>query len=131
MHQSIFEPSSSAPLQVLLVCPRGEYLDSVRDLARHLARETQVLWTANPSEALQQIKQAPPALAIVDARLDRATGSALTRELQHGADAVEVMRFDERRASAAPGDPGVWHWSELPRALAWWARRRPRHQPSL
>lgn len=128
MHQSIFEPSSPAPLQVLLVCPRGEYLDSVRDLARHLERSTEIRWTTNSADALQQLKQARPALAIVDARLDRASGSALTRELQHNADAVEVMRFDERRASAAPGDPGVWHWSELPRAMAWWARRQLQRQ---
>lgn len=123
MHPSIYEPVQSAPLQVLLVCPRGEYLDSVRDLARHLKRETKIRWTTNPIDALEQIKQAPPALAIVDARLDRASGSALTRELRHNVDDVELMRFDERRASVAPGDPGVWHWSELPRAMAWWARR--------
>lgn len=128
MHQSIFEPSSPAPLQVLLVCPRGEYLDSVRDLARHLARETEIRWTTNPTEALQQLKQARPALAIVDARLDRASGSALSRELQHNGDDVELMRFDERQASVAPGDPRVWHWSELPRAMAWWARRQLRNQ---
>lgn len=123
MRPSISESTQPAPLQVLLVCPRGEYLDSVRDLARHLARETQIRWTTNPIDALEKLKQARPALAIVDARLDRASGSALTRELQHNSDDVEVMRFDERRASAAPGDPGVWHWSELPRAMAWWARR--------
>ncbi|WP_439590162.1 hypothetical protein [Hydrogenophaga sp.] len=67
-------------------------------------------------------------LAIVDARLDRASGRTLSRELQNNADDLEVMRFDERRASAAPGDPGVWHWSELPRAMAWWARRKLRRQ---
>ncbi|WP_439590163.1 hypothetical protein [Hydrogenophaga sp.] len=54
MPQSMFEPTQPAPLQVLLVCPRGEYLDSVRDLARHLARATEVHWTANPSDALRQ-----------------------------------------------------------------------------
>lgn len=117
------EPISPAPVQVLLVCPRGEYLDSVRDLARHLAPATEIRWTTNATDALHQLKQARPALAIVDARLDRAGGSALTRELQHGVDDVAVMRFDERRASVEPGDPGVWHWSELPRALAWWAGR--------
>lgn len=128
MHPSIFEPSRPAPLQVLLVCPRGEYLDSVRDLARQLEQSTDIRWSANSTDALQQLRQTRPALAIVDARLDRASGSTLTRELQGSVDAVEVMRFDERRAPAAPGDPSVWHWSELPRALAWWARRQLQRQ---
>lgn len=113
----------SEPLQVLLVCPRGEYLDSVRDLARHLAHATEIHWTTDAVDALRQSKLARPVLAIVDARMDRASGSALTRELQHNDGDLEVMRFDERRASVAPGDPRVWHWSELPRAIAWWARR--------
>lgn len=125
MQPSMFEPTQPVPLQVLLVCPRGEYLDSVRDLARQMARSTEVLWTADPADALRQVRQARPVLAIVDARLDRASGSALTRGLQHDQD-LDVMRFDERRASAGPGDPGVWHWSELPRAIAWWARRLQR-----
>lgn len=126
MQPSMFEPTQPVPLQVLMVCPRGEYLDSVRDLARHMTRATEVLWASDPAEALRQVQQARPVLAIVDARLDRASGSALTRELQHGNQALDVMRFEERRASVAPGDPGVWHWSELPRAIAWWARRLQR-----
>ena len=99
--QPSMSESQPEPLQVLLVCPRGEYLDSVRDLARHLAHATQIHWTNDPADALRQSRQSRPVLAIVDARLDRASGSALTRELQHSMLDLEVMRFDERRASVA------------------------------
>lgn len=127
MHQPMPDTTRPQPLQVLLVCPRGEYLDSVRDLTRDMARDTTLHWTADPTDALRRMQHAQPVLAIVDARLDRACGSALTRALQQRFDELDVMRFEERCASVEPGDPGVWHWSELRRAIAWWAqRKRPR-----
>jgi len=115
------------PLQVLVVCPRGEYLDTVRDLASHWMCSTQIHWTADPVAALQRAQQSPPTLAIVDARIDRASGCMLSRELTLGRSDLDVLSFDDPGINSAHCHPSTWHWSELPRAIAWWVQR---HLPS-
>lgn len=116
-------PTDAQPLQVLVVCPRGEHLDAVRDLARHWERSTQIHWTTDPAEALERIRRSPPALAILDARLDRASGHRLSRELALTAADLDVLSFDTPGASAARNRSSTWHWAELPRAIAWWWQR--------
>ena len=117
-----------SPLQLLVVCPRGERLETVRGLARRWARPTQIYWTADPSDALRRARQEPLVLAIVDARLDRASGHSLSRSLaQHRAD-IDVLRFDEPATLAAHSEPSTWLWAELPRAIQWWVQRH--QQPS-
>lgn len=116
-------PLDIQPLQVLVVCPRGEYLDTVRGLTRHWARDTEVHWTADPAAALQRAQQSPPALAILDARIDRASGCVLSRELALARTDLDVMSFDDRGASSVRCQHSTWHWSELPRAISWWLQR--------
>ena len=118
------------PLKVLLVCPRGEYVDSMRKLARNLLPDTQVLWVDNADEAVRRANHAAPQLAIVDARLDRASGSSLARQLEDCGGGIDGMRFDEPQATAVR-ENSVWHWSELPRAVAWWVRHQRLPVPAL
>ncbi len=116
-------PIDTPPLQVLVVCPRGEYLDTVRGLVSDWVRSTQIFWTVDPVAALRRAQQSPPALAIVDARIDRASGCMLSRELALVPVDMDVLSFDDPSASCVHCQPSTWHWSELPRAITWWWRR--------
>lgn len=116
-------PLDIQPVQVLVVCPRGEYLDTVRGLTRHWACNTEVHWTANPAVALERAQRSLPALAILDARIDRASGCALSRELALARADLDVMSFDDRDVSSVRSRHSTWHWSELPRAIGWWVQR--------
>lgn len=116
-------PIDTQPLQVLVVCPRGEYLDAVRGLIGDWVHSTQIFWTADPVAALQRAQQSPPALAIVDARIDRASGCRLSRELALVPNDVDVLSFDHPGASCVHCQHSTWHWSELPRAITWWVQR--------
>ncbi len=106
------------PLQVLLVCPRGEHLETVRYLTSLWPRAAQIHWTAYPADALLRARRARLALAIVDARIDRASGCTLIQQLRSHAD-IDVMTFDDRGSHTQSS----WHWPELPRAITWWLQR--------
>ncbi|MGV3726695.1 hypothetical protein [Hydrogenophaga sp.] len=112
-----------SPLQLLVVCPRGERLETVRSLTRSWARPTQIHWTADPGDALRRARDEPLVLAIVDARLDRACGHTLTRSLAHNRADMDVLRFDEAATLTSQGQPSAWLWAELPRAIQWWVQR--------
>lgn len=116
-------PLDTQPLQVLVVCARGEYLDTVRDLSRSWTCRTQIQWTADPVAALQRAQQSPLALAIVDARIDRASGCRLSRELTLARSGPAVLSFDDPGANGTRRQPSTWHWAELPRAITWWVQR--------
>jgi hypothetical protein len=115
---------AASPLQVLVVCPRGEYLDAVRGLAIRWKCNAQIHWTADPLDALRRAQLSPPALAILDARIDRASGCLLSRELALGSSALDVLSFDAPGVHGTHCHPSTWHWSELPRAVAWWVQRQ-------
>ena len=112
-----------SPLQVLLVCPRGEHVDAVRRLAQQGPRETRVHWTADPEQAVRMAMALAPELAIVDARIDRATACELVSRLVGCHADMSVMTFDDRGAPALREMPSTWHWSELQRAVNWWLGR--------
>jgi hypothetical protein len=124
-------PLDVHPLQVLVVCPRGEYLDTVRGLARHWACDAELHWTADPAAALQHAQQSLPSLAILDARIDRASGCALSRELALTRADLDVMSFDDRDVSSVRSRHSTWHWSELPRAISWWMQRHLQAAPPI
>jgi hypothetical protein len=115
-------PHPPAPLQVLLVCPRGEHLNMVRSLASQWPLATHIHWTADPAAAMRHAGRTRPVLAIVDARLDRASGRALIEQLGRDAD-IDVMAFDDRGAPHLQSGGSTWHWHELPRAINWWLER--------
>jgi len=119
------------PLQVLVVCPRGEYLDTVRDLTRHWDASAELHWAADPAMALQRAQQSAPSLAILDARIDRASGCVLSRELALARTDLDVMSFDDRGVSSVCSRHSTWHWSELPRALGWWMQRHLQAAPPI
>jgi hypothetical protein len=110
-------------LQVLVLCPRGQALQDVREQVARWPVPGQVRWTSDPVEALRLALAQPPALAIVDARLDRAGGRALVGQLARWRADLEVFIFDDPPAEGLRGQGSLWHWSELPRVLRWWARR--------
>ncbi len=112
-----------SPLQVLLVCSRGEHLLRVRSLASRWPQAAHIDWTADPEEAMRRARHCPPHLAIVDARLDRACNQRLSESLRRDRPDLVVMNFDEWSQPPAPGCSSHWHWSELPRATAWWVQR--------
>lgn len=118
---------ATAPLQLLLVCPRGEHLETVRQLTNRWPHATHVHWTADPADALRHALTSSLALAIVDARIDRASGRALIRQLGHSHARIDVMSFDDRAAHAQSS----WHWSELSRAVTWWLQRHLRPSASV
>lgn len=118
-------------LRVLVVCARCGYVGIVRDIARQWGRPVHVQWTADIAEALRLVAECPPALAIVDARVDRASGCALIRELERRCAGVDVLTFDERCAPAPLAQRSTWHWPELPRAINWWVQRYLRPAPAL
>lgn len=124
---------TTEPLQLLVVCPRGERLETVRELARQWSLPSQIHWTADPAEAVQRALAQPLALVIVDARLDRASGCALLRNLAQAGRRLEVMTFDEPGTPARLRPASTWHWSELPRAIGWWVQRKlsPVQRPSF
>lgn len=131
MTDSRTAPTDTPPLQVLVVCPRGEYLDTVRGITRHWASGAELHWTADPAVALQRAQQAAPALAILDARIDRASGCALSRELALARGDLDVMSFDDRGVSSVRNRHSTWHWSELPRAISWWMQRHMQTVPPI
>ena len=110
-------------LQVLALCPRGQALQDVRDQVARWPVAGQVRWTSDPVEALRLALSQPLALAIVDARLDRAGGRALVGQLARWRSDLEVFVFDDPPGEGLRGQGSLWHWSELPRVLRWWARR--------
>jgi len=57
-------------LEVLVLCPRGQALQDVRDQVARWPLPGRVRWTSDPVEALRLALARPPALAIVDARLE-------------------------------------------------------------
>lgn len=120
---SLPAPLDHQPLQVLVVCPRGEYLDTVRGLVGDWVHSTQIYWTVDPVAALRRAQQSPPALAILDARIDRASGCMLSRELALAHTDFDVLSFDDPGANCVQCQPSTWHWSELPRAIGWWVQR--------
>ena len=124
-------PLDTPPLQVLVVCPRGEYLDTVRGLTRHWALDAELHWTADPAVAVQRAQQSTPSLAIVDARIDRASGCSLSRELTLARADLDVMSFDDRGVFNVCSRQSTWHWSELPRAISWWMQRHLRGAPPI
>jgi hypothetical protein len=115
--------SDPSPLQVLLVCSRGEHLQSVRSLASRWPQAAHIHWTPDPEEAMRRARSCPPHLAILDARLDRACDRWLSEGLRRDRPDLVVMNFDEEGRPAAHGRSSHWHWSELPRATAWWVQR--------
>jgi hypothetical protein len=123
--------SDPSPLQVLLVCSRGEHLQRVRSLASRWPQAAHIHWTPDPQEAMRRARSCPPHLVIVDARLDRACDSRLSEGLRRDRPDLVVMNFDE------PGQPSPharcsnWHWSELPKATGWWVQRHFGVRPSM
>ena len=124
-------PSDASSVQVLLVCPRGEHMQRVRSLASRWPQAAHIDWTADPEEAMRRARRCPPHLAIVDARLDRACNRWLSENLRRDRPDLVVMNFDEWSQALAPGRSGHWHWSELPRATAWWVQRHFAERPPL
>jgi len=120
-----------SPLQLLVVCPRGERLETVRGLTRSWLRPAQIHWTADPGEALRRARHEPLVLAIVDARLDRACGHTLSRSLAHHRADMDVLSFDEPATLAAHDHPSTWLWAELPPAIHWWMQRHQQPAPAV
>jgi hypothetical protein len=130
-HCTTDESTDIAPLRVLLVCARCEYVGIVRDIARRWGRPAHIQWTADPTEALRMAAENPPALAIVDARVDRASGCSLIPDLEQLCRGIDVLAFDERCVPAPLSQRSTWHWPELPRAVTWWVERYARPRPAL
>lgn len=116
-------PLSDVPLRVLVVCGRSAQVQSVRRIVATWPRQVDVLWTTDPLEAVRLTLGESPDLAIVDARMDRAGGQALIRQIARWNAELEIFAFDERDMLGSLPQPSTWHWSELPMVLAWWARR--------
>lgn len=118
------------PLQLLIVCPRGEHLDTARRLARQRSGHHAVHWTVDPERAvqlaLQMAQQRAPALAIVDARIDRATAGDLVQRLNRCCGQMAVLSFDDRDSPISKQAPSTWYWAEMPRAMDWWQAKGPR-----
>jgi hypothetical protein len=111
------------PMQVLLVCTRGEYLQRVRGLSSRWPHTAHIHWTPDPHEAMHRARSCAPHLAIVDARLDRACDRWLSESLRRERPDLLVMSFDEQGQRPAHGRGSHWYWSELPRATAWFVKR--------
>lgn len=110
-------------LQVLVLCPRGQALQDVREQVARWPVPAQVRWTSDPVEALRLALAQPLDLAVVDGRLERAGGRALVGQLARWRPELEVFVFDDPPAEGLRGQGSLWHWCELPRVLRWWARR--------
>lgn len=109
------------PLDVLVVCTRGQDVEEVRRLTAHWPVNARVMWAGNPVDALQRAMGQPPALVIVDARIDRAGGRALAHQFKRWREDMEVFVFEE--LADQPRLASSWRWRELPAVLDWWARR--------
>lgn len=116
----------AGPLQLLIVCPRGEQLDTARRLARQRSGHHALHWTDDPDRAVQLAVQHTPDLAIVDARIDRATAGDLVQRLNRCNTAMVVLSFDDRSTASLRQTHSTWYWNELPRALHWWQERAVR-----
>lgn len=114
------------PVDVLVVCARGNDVQAVRDIVSAWPVPTRVHWTSDPVDALRLALSNPPSLVVVDARLDRAGGRALVGQIARWRAEVEVFVFTEPRLDPAPGAPSTWHWRELTTVLGWWAQRHLR-----
>ena len=115
--------AGTGPLQLLIVCPRGEQLDTARRVARQRSGHHAVHWTDDPDRAVQLAQQHCPDLAIVDARIDRATAGDLVQRLNRCQGSMAVLSFDERSRASLNQAHSTWYWNELPRALSWWQER--------
>ena len=116
-------PPNDEPLRVLVVCGRNAQVQAVRRIVATWPRQVDVLWTTDPLEAVRLTLAASPDLAIVDARMDRAGGKALIRQIARWNAGLEVFAFDERDTLGSLPQPSTWHWSELAMVLSWWAKR--------
>lgn len=116
-------PPLDAPIGVLMVCARNEQVQALRHLVAAWPRPVQVHWTTDPLEALRLALHEAPRLALLDARLERAGGKALSRQLARWNAELEVFLFDDREALGSPSMHSTWLWTELPRVLSWWAGR--------
>lgn len=118
-------PGTDAPVGVLMVCARNEQVQTLRRLVTTWPFPVRVHWTTDPLDALRLTLHEAPRLALVDARLERAGGKALSRQLARWNAELEVFVFDEQEALGNPVMHSTWLWSELPRVLAWWLGRQP------
>lgn len=116
-------PNQDAALVVLAVCPRGQILQDLRAQVAAWPVAACVRWTADPVEALRIALTDPPALVVVDARLDRSGGRALVSQLARWRTDLDVFAFDDPPTEGLRAQPSLWHWSELPRVLRWWVKR--------
>ena len=116
-------PPQDAPLRLLVVCGRSAQVQAVRGIVAAWPRAVDVQWTTDPLEAVRLTLAESPHLAIVDARMDRAGGKALIRQIARWNAGLEVFAFDERDTLGSLPQPSTWHWSELAMVLSWWARR--------
>lgn len=116
-------PPNDEPLRVLVVCGRSAQVQAVRRIVATWPRRVEVQWTTDPLEAVRLTLNASPHLALVDARLDRAAGQALVRQIARWKPEMEVLAFDERHMLDSQPRPSTWHWSELAMVLSWWAKR--------
>lgn len=111
-------------LEVWLVCCRGERLTGARqalmDILQPWGQRARVQWAPDARDVLRHLHDRPIALAVVDARMDRACQGHLLPALeQQHIDTLCMEELDDLRA----GTPHSWCWSELPRALQFWLRR--------
>ena len=116
-------PRPDAPLGVLMVCGRNAQVQTLRRLLGEWPCPVFLYWTTDPLEALRLTLNESPRLALLDARLERSGGKALSRQLSRWSPELEVFVFDERGALGSPSMHSTWQWSELPRVLSWWAGR--------
>lgn len=116
-------PPNDEPLRVLVVCGRNAQVQAVRRIVATWPRRVEMLWTTDPLEAMRLTLNESPHLALVDARLDRAGGQALIRQIARWSPELEVLAFDERHLLGSLPQPSTWHWSELAMVLSWWAKR--------
>lgn len=111
------------PVDVLVVCARAHCVPTVQAVLSRWPVQVRVHWTSDPIDALRLALSAPPSLAIVDARLERAGGRMLIAQLARWRPEMAVFAFEEPLVDVASGAPSTWHWRELPRVLRWWAQR--------
>lgn len=111
------------PVDVLVVSARGTCVPTVHAVLSRWPVQVRVRWSSDPVDALRMALTEPPALAIVDAGLDRAGGRMLIQQLTRWQAELEVLAFEEPTQTGEVGRASCWHWDELPRVLRWWASR--------
>lgn len=111
------------PVDVLVVCARAQCVPTVHAVLSRWPVQVRVRWTSDPMDALRLALAEPPALAIVDARLERAGGRMLIGQLARWRPELAVFAFEDPLVASRSGAPSTWHWRELPRVLRWWAQR--------